>query len=354
MVEPLQISIHDIRAVNKLWRQSGWDPQPLKRLRYLLYGECRPVEDVLAELPAPVRQALKEHVVLYPLSLSAAYRSRMDHSCKLVLRTADGLPIETVLMRSASGRLSVCLSSQVGCAARCLFCATARMGLLRNLSCGEILAQLVEVNRWLQVTQRMVRNVVFMGMGEPFHNYDAVAEAVTAIIDPRMFGISPRRVIVSTVGIPDAMLQFAQRFPTVGLALSLHSTRQEQRQQWMPLARRYPLDCLRETLQRVNRLQHRPVMIEYLLVEGQNDTPEDAQRLVEFLRGLWVHVNLIPYNPIDDGPEGFRATPREQRDLFARMVRQAGFLTTIRYSQGSDIRAACGQLVQLPAQLLQS
>lgn len=342
------VSIHDIRKVNGLWRAWGFDPQLLRRFRYLLYGESRPIEEVLGELPPHVDRTIHDSLILRPLTLCEARQSQLDRSCKLVLATGEGLRLETVLMRSASGRLSVCLSSQVGCAARCVFCATARMGLLRNLSCGEILAQLVEVNNWLGIRGRVVRNVVFMGMGEPFHNLTAVTEAVHALIDTRLFGISPRRILVSTVGVAEAMLAFAKRFPTVGIALSLHSTNQEQRQQWIPVARRYPLDELRKTVKEVNRLQHRPVMIEYLMVAGQNDGPEDARRLIDFLRGLWVHVNLIPYNPIDDNPPGFQPTPRQARDHFAATLREAGFLTTIRYSQGSDISAACGQLVQLP------
>ncbi len=341
------LSIHDGREVDRWWRQQGFDPERLRRLKYLIYGEGRSIEDVVGELPQEVHRAVEGSLELRPLRLVESHRSTIDRSAKLVFQTQDELRIETVLMRSASGRLSLCLSSQVGCAAKCIFCATARMGLLRNLSVGEILAQFVEARRWVGIGGRPIRNVVFMGMGEPLHNFEAVCETLRVMMDPRQCGLSPRRILVSTVGVPGAMIRFARRFPLVGLALSLHSTDDRQRRTWIPTAKHCSLSELRRVLRQVNELQKRPLMIEYLMVRGQNDSRHDALRLVEFLKGLWVHVNLIPYNPIADGPPDFLPTERDARNAFANVLRDAGFLTTIRYSQGSDIRAACGQLVQM-------
>jgi 23S rRNA (adenine2503-C2)-methyltransferase len=220
------------------------------------------------------------------------------------------------------------------------------MGIARNLSAAEILDQVVQAGQWIGREGRRARNIVFMGMGEPLHNEDAVYEAITQLLAPEMFHHPPGRILVSTVGIPDAMIRCARRFPGVNLALSLHSVRAGVRERVIPLAARYSLDELRATVRQLNRIQPRcPVMIEYLMLADVNDSPEDAHELSAWLAGLRVHVNLIPYNPIAEAPN-WRTTERPERDAFAGILRAAGFTTTIRYSLGADIAAACGQLVQ--------
>jgi 23S rRNA (adenine2503-C2)-methyltransferase len=192
---------------------------------------------------------------------------------------------------------------------------------------------------------RVVRNIVFMGMGEPFHNEETLYEVVAALLAPELFHYPPRRILISTVGIPDAMIRCARRFPQVNLALSLHSVRSEVREQLIPLAAKYSLDELRAAIAAVNTIQQHTVMIEYLMLAGLNDSAIDARELAAWLTGLGVHVNLIPYNPIDSAPQ-LRTTARPERDAFAEILRTAGFVTTIRYSLGADVAAACGQLVQ--------
>jgi 23S rRNA (adenine2503-C2)-methyltransferase len=219
------------------------------------------------------------------------------------------------------------------------------MGLAVNLTHDEILDQVSQANRVLRAEGRSVRNVVFMGMGEPFHNETAVYCALEVLLSPQSFGLSPRRVLVSTVGIPRAMVRCAERFPRVGMALSLHSARQEQREQLIPLARRFPLDELRATIAEVTAIQRRPLMIEYLMLAGRNDSDEDLRALTAYLGGLRVHVNLIPYNPIDEAPE-LRGTLAARRRDFAAGLSAAGFVVTTRRSLGGDIAAACGQLVR--------
>jgi 23S rRNA (adenine2503-C2)-methyltransferase len=182
-------------------------------------------------------------------------------------------------------------------------------------------------------------------MGEPFHNEVALYEAVAALLAPELFHHAPGRILISTVGIPDAMIRCASRFPEVNLALSLHSVRQGVREHLMPLAEKFSLDELREAVERVNAIQENSVMIEYLMLAGVNDSTDDARELAAWLAGLDVHVNLIPYNPIDSAPH-LLTTERPERDAFAEILRAAGFVTTIRYSLGADIAAACGQLVQ--------
>jgi 23S rRNA (adenine2503-C2)-methyltransferase len=241
--------------------------------------------------------------------------------------------------------VSLCVSSQVGCAAACGFCATGQMGIARNLSAAEILDQVVLAGERMAAEGRRVRNIVFMGMGEPFHNEEAVYEAVAALVAPELFHHAPGRVLISTVGIPDAMVRCARRFPDVNLALSLHSVRPEVREKLIPLAAKFSLDELRAAVIAANHSQRHSLMIEYLTLAGVNDSADDARELVAWLAGLDVHVNLIPYNPIEAAPH-LRSTDRPGRDAFATILRSAGITTTIRYSLGADVAAACGQLVQ--------
>jgi len=233
----------------------------------------------------------------------------------------------------------------VGCAAACEFCATGHMGIAHNLSAEEILDQVVQAGQLLSGEGRKLRNIVFMGMGEPFHNEANLHEALAALTAPELFHHPPTKVLVSTVGIPAAMLRCARRFPTVNQALSLHSVRQEVRERLIPLAKKHTLPELRSTLAEVNAIQKTTVMIEYLMLAGVNDSDDDARDLIAWLSGLNVHVNLIPYNPINDAPQ-LAATERTERNAFAAHLKQAGIKTTIRYSLGADIAAACGQLVR--------
>lgn len=342
---PDKISIYDVVAIERLRSELKLEPRRLRALRTALFKKFHGVEAALAELPADVRTEFARSVEFHPLTVEQVLDSQQDGATKLVLRTRAGFLIEAVLMRTGTGRVSLCISSQVGCAAACGFCATGQMGIAKNLSMTEILDQIVLTGEYLAQEGRRVRNVVFMGMGEPFHNEEALYEALAALMAPEMFHQTPRHILISTVGIPDAMIRCARRFSSVNMALSLHSVRQEVREQLIPLAAKYSLEELRAAVTRVNQIQQSSVMIEYLMLAGVNDSAEDAGELAAWLTGLDVHVNLIPYNPIATAPE-LRTTERPERDAFAAILRSAGFTTTIRYSLGADIAAACGQLVQ--------
>jgi 23S rRNA (adenine2503-C2)-methyltransferase len=340
------INIYDSPAVDRLRAEMKFEPRRLRAFRTALLKKHLGVEAALAELPSEVRDAFARRVEFHSLTVHHAADSQLDGATKLVLRTRAGLFIEAVLMRTGTGRVSLCVSSQVGCAAACGFCATGQMGIARNLSAAEILDQVVLAGEWIAREGRRVRNIVFMGMGEPFHNEEAVYEAVGRLLAPEMFHHTPGRILISTVGIPDAMIRCARRFPDVNLALSLHSVRPDVRQSLIPLAAKYPLDELKAAIGQLNRIQPRcGVMIEYLMLAGLNDSAADARELAAWLAGLRVHVNLIPYNRIETAPD-WRTTERPERDAFATVLRAAGFTTTIRYSLGADIAAACGQLVQ--------
>jgi 23S rRNA (adenine2503-C2)-methyltransferase len=340
-----KINITDSPAIDRLRAELKFEPRRLRALRTAYFKKFRGVEESRAELPENVREEFANRVEFHSLNLDQAFDSEVDGATKLVFRTAAGMLIESVLMRTGTGRVSLCVSSQVGCAAACGFCATGQMGIARNLTATEILDQVVLAGERLAVEDRLVRNVVFMGMGEPFHNEQTLYEVIAALLAPEQFHYPPRRILVSTVGIPDAMLRCARRFPGVNLALSLHSVRQSVREELIPLAAKFPLDELRAAVAAVNKIQQNTVMIEYLMLAGVNDSLDDARELAVWLTGLDAHVNLIPYNPIASAPH-LRTTDRAERDAFAAILRDAGFVTTIRYSLGSDIAAACGQLVQ--------
>lgn len=340
-------SIHDLEAMDA-WRQRRHlDPHHLRQLRLAFYKKHQGSAGARAALPKEVVAEFDEQFVCHALTLHSRHDSSLDGATKLIFRTQQDLLLETVILRAASGRTTLCVSTQVGCAARCDFCATGRMGIARNLTAAEILDQLIQANLLLVAEKRSVRNVVFMGMGEPFHNEENLYATLETLIAPEFFHHPPSRILVSTVGLPDAMIRCVRRFPAIHVALSLHSANQTARERIIPLARRYPLDELRRALLELNRIQpvNTPVMIEYLMLAGANDALDDARELVAWLDSLRVHVNLIPFNPIDDAPH-LQGSDRATREAFGAHLKAAGLKTTIRYSLGADVAAACGQLVR--------
>ncbi len=345
MIQPT--NIFDVNAVEQLRRGLRIDPQSLRRFRNALLKHGRSDAEAIDELPTAVRSEFVGRVTLHALELHSRRDSSQDGATKLLFRTAASMLIEAVILRIATGRTTLCMSSQVGCAAACDFCATGKMGIARNLTLAEILDQFVQARQIAAAEGRTIRNLVFMGMGEPLHNEEVLHESLAALATPELFHHAPSRILVSTVGIPDAMIRAARRFPEVHFALSLHSARQEVREHLIPLAARYPLASLLRSLAELNRIQppNTDVMIEYLMLADVNDAPDDAHALVDWLGNLRVHVNLIPYNPIDDAPH-LAGSDRPTREAFGAILKSAGLKTTIRYSLGADVAAACGQLVR--------
>jgi 23S rRNA (adenine2503-C2)-methyltransferase len=224
------------------------------------------------------------------------------------------------------------------------------MGLRRSLTAPEIIHQILLAAQITRRDERRLRNIVFMGMGEPLHNEENLFAAIRYLTHPQTFNIPQRRISVSTVGIPDAMRRLIDTFPGIQMALSLHSARSELRAKLVPWSRRYSWEQTQEALRYVatRPKTHRhqgPVMIEHIMIQGVNDSDQDADALVEYLEGMYVMINLIPYNATSF-VQNWKPTPRERRSEFAQRLRQAGIFTTIRYSMGSDVQAACGQLVQ--------
>ncbi len=339
------INIHDLPLLESLCQRLPVDTYRLRRLRNVFYKKHGTTEAALAELAEPQRAAFAEQVEFHALRLDGRSDSCLDGASKLIFRTSQELLIESVILRMTSGRTALCVSTQVGCAATCDFCATGKMGIARNLSAAEIVDQLIQAGQLLASENRAVRNLVFMGMGEPFHNEQQLYAAIDVLSDGGCFNLNLKRLLVSTVGIPDAMVRCARRYPDVRMALSLHSARQEVRRRIMPISQRYSLAELRAALVEVTAIQQHEVMIEYLLLEEVNDSPQDVQALVEYLRGISVHINLIPYNPIVDAPH-LAASDGQRREQFSRSLKAAGYPVTTRYSLGADIAAACGQLVR--------
>ncbi|MEY4066215.1 MAG: hypothetical protein RIR26_2423 [Pseudomonadota bacterium] len=265
-----------------------------------------------------------------------------DSSEKILLKTQDNLFTECVLMPSEN-RVTLCVSSQVGCRMACTFCQTGKMGLTRNLSRGEILAQIVIANRRLleRGEERRVTNIVFMGMGEPLDNFEEVVAACEVMLDERFFGLSKHRVTVSTSGLVPAIEELGKRLP-VSLAISLHSADDEQRSGMMPVNKKHSLAELKEALLRYPVQTRHGITFEYVMINGVNDSLLHAKKLVKFLHGLKSKVNLIPMNP-HPGTE-MVATDAERMREFQKYLTDRSIPAPVRYSRGQDVSAACGQL----------
>ena len=329
----------DAGAIERMRQHLRIDPQVIRVARNRLLKNFTPDETAMSDFPGA------DQVRLHCLELFRRCDSSIDGATKLLFKTSAGMLIESVLLRIATGRTTLCVSSQVGCAAACEFCATGKMGIARNLTTSEILDQVFQSGQLLASEDRRLQNIVFMGMGEPLHNEVNLFNTIDMLVATDHFNRSPASILVSTVGVVEGMLRLAKRFPRVNLALSLHSADEKTRQQIIPLAKKTSLDQLQRTLAEINRIQQREVMIEYLMLAGLNDSTDDAKQLIAWLKPLQVHLNLIPYNPINDAPHLSGSSP-EAIASFADVTKREGVKTTIRYSLGTDIAAACGQLVR--------
>lgn len=293
----------------------------------------------MANLPRPFRERLAAELDPPLVRLEEALVSG-DGTRKYLFRLRDGLTIETVLIPDR-GRLTLCLSTQVGCAMGCAFCRTGRMGLKRNLEPSEILGQYHAV-RGLQECAPGVTNFVFMGMGEPLENLEGLLPVLKILTHPSGCGISSRRITVSTVGIPDGLERLLKAVP-VSVTLSLNAPDDDTRSRLMPVNRRYPLACVLETLKGLPLEPRRRHTVAYVLIRDVNDSDAHARKLVRILHGIRCKVNLIPFNPFPGcgGLEG----PREDRvRAFQAQLHSRGISAHIRHSRGADILGACGQL----------
>jgi len=297
--------------------------------------------DEMTNIPQGVRDALGTSVPLRPLRMDVVQAAR-DGTRKLRFRTTDDLAIESVLIPDDDeerDKLTLCVSSQVGCAMDCGFCATATLGYGRNLTAGEIVEQ---VYRATKLAGRRPTNLVFMGMGEPMHNLDNVTRALGLLQHPWGLHFSPRRITVSTVGLVPGIEKLGRLQPAPNLAISLNATTDEVRDRIMPVNRKWPIAKLLEAARNFPLSHGRRVTFEYVLLAGVNDSDADADRLIRLLRGMPCKVNLIPWNGFE-GPEFARPSAERIRS-FQERLRAAGVAVYIRSPRGDDIDAACGQL----------
>lgn len=315
-------------------QQQGQPAYRGKQLHQWLYQKGARSLTEVSVFPKRWRETLADQ----PLGRSTLhYRSiAPDSTRKYLLRLSDGLIVETVGMPTDK-RLTVCVSSQVGCPMACDFCATGKGSFSRNLKAHEIVDQVLTVQ---EDFQQRVSNVVFMGMGEPLTNLDEVVAAVKSLNQD--VGIGQRSLTVSTVGLPGRIRQLAQHGLQITFAVSLHASNQPLREQLIPSARHYPLDTLLEECREYLQLTGRRVSFEYILLAGVNDLPEHAAELAQHLRGFQTHVNLIPYNPIQE--VDYQRPSQQRTQAFQSVLEQEHIAVSVRYSRGLEADAACGQL----------
>ncbi len=294
--------------------------------------------DEMTDLPATLRDVLKENAKIADLKIYKKFQSKLDETVKYLFQLEDGHLIETVAMKYNHG-YSVCISCQVGCRMGCGFCQSTKNGLVRSLSAGEILDQILKVQADLG---SRISNIVMMGIGEPLDNYENVIRFLKNVNDPEGVNIGYRHISLSTCGLIPGILKLAEENLPITLSISLHATTDENRSKTMPVNRKYHLNELIEACRSYQSVTGRRISFEYAVIKGLNDTKEDAERLSRLLKGILCHVNLIPVNPIENGV--FKAPDRTSLYQFQKNLTDLGLNATIRRTLGSDISASCGQL----------
>ncbi len=312
----------------------------VKQAREAVFSKLIEDWNEVTNLPAVLREKLNQEV---PLLINAKPFISSDRgTVKFLITLADGYKIESVLMRH-EGRNTVCVSSEVGCPLNCAFCATGRMGFKRNLSVGEIVLQILCSAKFLKKEKQKVDNVVFMGMGEPFLNYENVLAAIKIINDQKGFGLGARHISISTAGIVEGIRKLAKESMQVNLAISLHAPNDKLRSEIMPVGKKYSIKKIMAAVGEYLEATSRKVMFEYLMIKNFNDRPEHARELAALLGQLPRHlifVNLILYNPTG----GFEPSKKETVVKFKEILQRAHIFTTERYRFGRGVKAACGQL----------
>lgn len=325
----------------KKWMQDAGEPAfRADQVMDWLYKKRVDSFDGMTNLPRDLRERLADAFQMKALEKITIQKSA-DGTVKFLFRLHDGHAIETVIMRHNYG-ISVCVTTQVGCRVGCTFCASTLGGLKRNLTAGEVTAQVVEAQRYLDREGERVRSVVIMGIGEPFENYEAILRFIRVINDPKGLAIGQRHITVSTSGIVPSIHRFAEEGLQVVLAISLHAPNQDLRARLMPVSRRYPLSELLEACRAYTEKTGRRITYEYALINDQNDQPEHAHELGRLLAGTNCLVNLIPVNYVPE--RNYVRTPRNRIFKFQRILESYNVKATIRREHGSDIDAACGQL----------
>jgi len=312
-----------------------------KQIWVAIYQNFRTSPHEVTTLLKDFRDKLDEVFSFQALMPVTTIESEDGQTIKTLFKLQDGQYIEAVLMYYEDRR-TLCISSQSGCGMGCTFCATGQMGFRRNLSSGEIIAQVLYYARFLAEADDRVTNIVMMGMGEPFHNYDNVMEALNRLNNPDAFGLGARRITLSTVGLVPKIKQFADEDTQYNLAISLHTVDNDLRTKMIPVNKKYTVEKLLDACRYYIRKTNRRLTFEYALIEGVNDSVEDAEALAQRLRGMICHVNLIPLNPT----KGFekQGTSAQQVEAFRSVLESQNIPCTVRLRRGIEIQAGCGQL----------
>ena len=334
---------YDLPALTEYFQQIGQKPFRAKQVMRWIHQAGASSFDEMTDLAKALRAELQQHAELAVPALMTAQESQ-DGTRKWLLDVGTGNGVETVFIPE-SERGTLCISSQIGCALECTFCSTSRQGFNRNLSAAEIIGQLWWANKAMGVTpknERVISNVVMMGMGEPLANFDNVVAALSIMLDDHGYGLSRRRVTVSTSGMVPQMDRLKDVMP-VALAVSLHASNDAVRDEIVPLNKKYPLKSLMAACQRYLVKAPRDfITFEYVMLDGINDKAQHARELIELVRDVPCKFNLIPFNPFPNS--GYERSSNENIRVFRDILQQAGFVVTVRKTRGDDIDAACGQL----------
>jgi len=338
------INLYDLSPTDMADQVAAWH-EPSYRAKQIwawLYQHKAASIDQMSDLPAALRQKLAAEAHLGTLEQVTEMHSNDGQTTKRLFKLPDEQLIESVLMEYDDGRRTACISTQAGCAMGCVFCATGQMGFARHLTDGEIVQQVVAFARQLETEGDRLSNVVLMGMGEPLHNYDNTLRAIRKMTDLNGLGIGQRHITVSTVGLVPAIRRLAKEGLQVKLAVSLHAATDEERSKLLPINKRWPIAVLLDAVQDYIAATGRRVTFEWALINGENDTRDQARLLGQLLRGMLCHVNLIPLNPTD----GYAGTPPDPARVaeFQATLDGYGVTSTVRVRRGIDIAAGCGQL----------
>ena len=346
----------DIEKLEQFLIENNQPKFRLEQIKKAVFQDGTSRWEEITTIPKELRESLDKEIKILSFDVEEILVSKNKQSIKAALNLPDNNYIETVLLSSENGAWTVCVSSQAGCPLNCAFCATGREGFNRNLTAEEITDQILFWKQYLkniqnpklEIKNSTISNIVFMGMGEPFLNWEQVEKSLKDLTDPKLFGFGSRSISVSTSGIPEGIEIFTETFPQMNLAVSLHFAENEMRSRHMPINKQYDLEKIKETLQKYFKKSKRKIFIEYILFQGLNDSLQDARKLSEYLKSIGhsylLHVNLIFYNEGDKTTEEFKASSKNTAVKFKNYLEQNHINVTIRKSLGTDIQGACGQL----------
>lgn len=326
----------------KTWAErEGFPSYTAKQILDWIFQKNVSSFEQMTNLSISLREKLKETFLFPAINQIKKEESQDLQTIKFLFEFEDKKKVEAVLIYSGSRR-TICISSQVGCPARCAFCASGREGLFRNLEASEIIEQVLWVNRFLAPSGEKISHIVFMGMGEPLENYDNVVKTTSLLLSKDHFGISQRRITISTVGVVERIYDLIKEPFRVNLVLSLHAPNQHIRKKIIPYARKYPLEEVLTAIDIYAQETKRDITYEYILIENINDRLEHAKELCKLLKKKHCCINIIPYNPVLG--LNLRRPQLDQIRSFVDLLKENGIVTTWRYTKGKDIQAACGQL----------